>query len=725
MRTWTEDQRGAAAAGSVRGADAVEPGDLSQRSPGANARPDRATRDTAPVAPALPSPTLPKGGGAVRGLGESYTVGAATGTLTISIPVEISPARGLEPTLALRYESGTGNGPYGEGWSLPLAGIARKTDKMLPRYHDDDVYLADGEDLVPALEPDGGAWAQGARDAGTHLIQCFRPRVEAAYDRVERWRRKSDGDTHWRVRDSNGRTHVFGEDATARIADPADTRRVYRWLCERSYDDHGNLIRYGYRAEDRANVLPAVWEQHRAPVYTLIDRILYGVREPYDPARPAPGDPAAYLFEVVFDYGERDGVADGAAPPYAPPATWTVRADPFSSCKPGFEVRCYRLCKRILLFHRIDALGAGPVLVRETRLRYVNDPSLTKLAGVTSIGWRDGAAIAYPEARFKYTAARVDPTVHEIDATSAENLPPLDGMRVRWVDLDGEGVPGAFIVDEPGWFYKRNLGNGALAPVEILPSRPSQNLSGGGQLLDLAGDGVKSLVRFAGPTPGLFVRTEDFGWASFAPFASLPNVAFDDPNLRFIDVDGDGRADALLTEDDLLRCYPSLGYEGFGDSFAVSKPRDEERGPALIFADAEQAIYLVDMTGDGLTDLVRVRNGQVCYWPNLGYGRFGAKITMGNAPHFASAFDFRQANIRLADIDGSGTSDLMYCDGDRVRYWFNLSGNRFSAEAAIAGLPFDDAAVSMPSISWVTAPAAWSGRRRCHGTRADLCAMSP
>ena len=27
------------------------------------------------------------------------------------------------------------------------------------------------------------------------------------------------------------------------------------------------------------------------------------------------------------------------------------------------------------------------------------------------------------------------------------------------------------------------------------------------------------------------------------------------------------------------------------------------------------------MSGDGLTDLVRIRNGEVCYWPNLGYGR--------------------------------------------------------------------------------------------------------
>ncbi len=38
------------------------------------------------------------------------------------------------------------------------------------------------------------------------------------------------------------------------------------------------------------------------------------------------------------------------------------------------------------------------------------------------------------------------------------------------------------------------------------------------------------------------------------------------------------------------------------------------------------------MSGDGLTDLVRIRSGEVCYWPNLGYGRFGAKVAMDWTP---------------------------------------------------------------------------------------------
>ena len=38
------------------------------------------------------------------------------------------------------------------------------------------------------------------------------------------------------------------------------------------------------------------------------------------------------------------------------------------------------------------------------------------------------------------------------------------------------------------------------------------------------------------------------------------------------------------------------------------------------------------MTGDGLNDIVLVHDGRIDYWPNLGYGRFGRRVSMANAP---------------------------------------------------------------------------------------------
>src|SRR5271154_6003812 len=104
-----------------------------------------------------PQLSLPKGGGAVRGIGEKFSANAVTGTGTVSVPIATSPGRsGFGPQLSLSYDSGSGNGPFGMGWSLALPSITRRTDKGLPRYHDaeeSDVFILSGaEDLVPVFK---------------------------------------------------------------------------------------------------------------------------------------------------------------------------------------------------------------------------------------------------------------------------------------------------------------------------------------------------------------------------------------------------------------------------------------------------------------------------------------------------------------------------------------------------------------------------------------------
>src|SRR5580658_3561442 len=87
--------------------------------------------------PAPPSVSLPKGGGAIRDIGEKFSVSAATGTGSLTIPVATSPGRaGFGPSLSLAYDSGAGNSPFGLGWHISLPAITRKTDRGLPRYQD-------------------------------------------------------------------------------------------------------------------------------------------------------------------------------------------------------------------------------------------------------------------------------------------------------------------------------------------------------------------------------------------------------------------------------------------------------------------------------------------------------------------------------------------------------------------------------------------------------------
>ena len=99
-----------------------------------------------PFAP--PQITLPKGGGAIRGIGEKFAANPVTGTGSLTVPIATSPGRsGFGPQLSLSYDSGTGNGPFGMGWSLSLPAITRKTDKGLPRYRDDESLSSHAREL--------------------------------------------------------------------------------------------------------------------------------------------------------------------------------------------------------------------------------------------------------------------------------------------------------------------------------------------------------------------------------------------------------------------------------------------------------------------------------------------------------------------------------------------------------------------------------------------------
>ncbi|MBR0861206.1 VCBS repeat-containing protein [Bradyrhizobium diazoefficiens] len=731
-----------------------------QAKPAANA----ASGDTFRVS--APQISMPKGGGAIRGIGEKFAANPTTGTGSITVPIATSPGRSdFGPQLVLLYDSGTGNGPFGFGWSLSVPSITRKTDKGLPQYNDSeesDVFILSGsEDLVPEYEKDasGALVIQNGRPVVhdktrtvggvVYAIRRYRPRIEGLFARIERWTRQFDGDVHWRSVSKDNVLALYGKDDDARIADPEDPRRIFSWLICETRDDKGNAVLYDYKREDGAGVdLVRACERNRGDrndvrrtANRYLKRIRYGNRKPLlDGAGRRPQllselpplqlQDAGWMFETVFDYGEHD--IDAPEPDDA--AAWSYRGDPFSSYRSGFEIRTTRLCRRVLMFHHVPDLVSGAKgydgIVRSTDFGYSHqlDPTsarnavYTFLRTVTQTGYRritDGYdKRSLPPVAFDYTQPIVQDTVEDVDATSLENLPiGVDDAAYRWTDLHGEGIPGVLTEQAEAWFYKRNLSPISnrpvkFAPLELVAAKPAATLAGGhAQFMDLAGDGLPDLVVLDGPVPGLYEHDEDEGWQRFRPFTSRLEHNMRDPNLKFVDLDGDGHADVLITEDDALVWHPSLAEAGFGPARRVAQARDEEKGPRLVFADSSQSIYLADLDGDGLTDLVRIRNGEVCYWPNLGYGRFGAKVTMDNAPRFDNPDQFDHARIRLADIDGSGTTDIIYLHRDGVRLYFNQSGNGWSEPKQLKVFPRVDDLVSIVTTDLLgngTACLVWS-----------------
>ncbi|KAF9885168.1 hypothetical protein FE257_000694 [Aspergillus nanangensis] len=665
-------------------------------------------------------------------------VEAATGAVSLSIPIHVSAGRDASttPSVELTYNSHSGNSPVGIGWSLTTLSISRKSSRHVPRNDDADVFiLAGAEDLValdgPTTTDDG------------YLVRRYGPRVQKgdSWARIERWTNPTQSDDEfWRTISATGFTTVYGKTAESRICDPDGPQRVFTWLVDQMYDLKGDCSIYRYKAEDSTNVdLDCAHEQGRTAKSRTAGRYLkafcYGNRTANRDAstwavQPMPAAASEYLFQVVFDYGEHD--INMPTPGEAVP--WPARSDPFSSSVAGFEVRTYRLCRRVLVFHQFPEQGLDECLVSSTVLDYNVASTGTTLVAVTRHGHRlvsDQSGFHYtdetlPTLQLRYSQPSVRPDASDasgegpqpvmVDTSQFPDLPRTtgNGNRTQWLDLDGEGSPGLFAELSGGeWAYMRR----ETQTRRQLASHPRDGWS-------MFQAPCYSLVGSSRPwqqmkTSSSLVLARGMG------SLGIPNVLHmnsDDADSISMDLAGSGRMDQvqfMQYSSGRLRWYPSLGLDGFAAARTNPGPfvpRDEG---------LTAAILLADMTGDGLTDAVHVRAGDLVYWPNLGHGRFGPMVRMDNMPELGSTTDFNVSRVRLIDVDGSGCADLVYfIPGGGAAIYFSEYGNSWTDAVFLPAVPdlallasievVDILGRGLPCLCWTLEQTAGAGPARLY-----------
>lgn len=641
-----------------------------------------------------PTVSLPKGGGAIKNIDEKFEVNASNGSASFTIPFPSRSVRGFGIELGLSYNSGSGNDIFGLGWSLSLPSIKRKTEKELPEYldyTDSDIFQFSGvEDLVPKLVYDGAAWQAVIYDStdGLFSIKEYRPRIEGSFSRIERWMKKDSGIIHWKIVSKENVCTVFGDTILTRKADPSDATKIFEWLPHFSYDDRGNCSIYTYKQEDGVGMdAGQLHNKNRhdgtAPFTNLYPKqVHWGNIKPFDGnTLPAINE---FVFEMVFDYGEHDP----AQVPFPINRNWKFRDDAFSFYNAGFEIRTCRLCERIFFYHHFAELPGGSALVSAFEFVYDDNGQIGNfrfLKEVITTGFikhTDGSYTqkSLPPLSFDYQPHEWDKTIQSVPAENLADLPAGINAEYKWIDLYSEGLSGILTEQAGAFYYKQNLGQAHFSRPELINPKPI--FSGLGtevQIEEVEGDGNKYLTSKAGNVKGFYKMNEEGAWEHFRSFEQLPNINFDDPNVRMIDVNGDGKQDILISGDHYFTWYPSLGEKGFDLPRQVVKSFDEEKGPHLVFNDGEESVFISDMNGDGLPDIVSISNGSVGYWPALGHGKFGAKVNMDHAPVFDFPDQFDPKRLRLADIDGSGTTDIIYLSSSRFDVWLNQSGNGFIA----------------------------------------------
>jgi RHS repeat-associated protein len=606
-----------------------------------------------------------------------YEVGVdpLSGSVSLRIDLPLTQSRrGFGPALSLSPGDDELGGVLGFGIALGgLPWIGIDTRDGLPRYDGTDRFTWAGQELVPTAVDGRARWERRWGDV-SYSVEAFRARVETAPVRVERWVALASGHVHFRVREADGSVGIYGAraDGSTRIADRSDPERVWRFLLEARHDAFGNAWLVDYESEDDRGADADELRFAGAGPGRYVKRIVYGNREPLGEGERAEHD--QFAFHVVFDYGDHGD--DGLEPSRA----WPVRPDPFSTGRPGFALRTRRLCRRILMFHRFPAaLGEDATLVRSVELEHDGAATGSRLHAVHFLGMRHTRGRvqrrAQPVLRLRHRAYRLGSAEDEVPIAAERAF----GSGTRALDLFGEGLPGLLTNAAGALLYAENLGGGRFGARRTLAERPT-GVGTPFELADFDGDGNLEAVAFRGGCAGFFrLERESGSWEPFRTLPAAPRADASALRVQRVDIDGDGRADLVLLDDTGFTWFASRGEDGFAEPQHVAAPA--ERAP---FQNLAIDRFFADMTGDGLADLVEVRNGSVRYFPNLGRGRFGDPVEMLDAPRLDHEGAFDAGRVRLVDLDGNGTADLLYLGCGELRIHRNARGARFLPEERMA-----------------------------------------
>jgi RHS repeat-associated protein len=607
--------------------------------------------------------SLPKGPGSIEGLGESFQPSLNTGTAKYGIGLKLPPGTaGHQPELKLTYDGGGGNGPLGYGWNLSLPSVQRRTDKGIPTYGASvgfartDILINDTkEELVPQSN---GFWF------------CKNESSFVRYRQVS---------NHWEGTLPDGTKLEFGVTPSGRIEEGA---RTFCWLLERETDTRGNVIEYGY--------------QSFAGGQNLNQKYLASVR--YGPGAP----PWSRFHFASFQYEDRPDWFEDARAGFmvrtgkrlkriligsqGVALTNHLAGDFNGDGTVDYLNRRYDLdylryagdASHWSLLSKVTLVGAdGVTALPPMTLSYaVSNPPDQISAQNAILGGID-----------EPTAVMDSEFVDLVDL-NADGLPDILRTEV------GGGAHTVFVNRGPvehnggkaiqwGVAMAVDPGAGTAWNFDLASDRT--------HLADMNGDGLADLVhKSLDNTVFFFANGARLNWSERLEMSaqdSAPPAPFGANDVRTADIDFDKRIDVIQSIDIggsvAYRVWFNLGGQAYSSPITVE--------PIAGYDFSVAGVQIADCNGDRVPDIARVQSGAMNVLAGLGYGQFAPPQALVIPD--TTLDDQQIGRAKLTDVNGDGLADLVLerAAPGSCWYWLNLGNYTLSSRKTITGLPALDA----------------------------------
>ena len=180
------------------------------------------------------------------------------GSANLTYPFEMPPARnGMQPQVALSYNSDGGSGWAGEGWDISIPAITVDTRWGVPRYNPDyetETYLLNGQ-MLAMMDVDTMTVAHRKPTVLRQPNRQFFLRQGGDFSKIIRIG-NSPSTYYWEITDRNGVVYTYGNNSNAVLngiyTDVSGNPRevIAEWKLTKVQERHGDKIVYEYLDRD-------------------------------------------------------------------------------------------------------------------------------------------------------------------------------------------------------------------------------------------------------------------------------------------------------------------------------------------------------------------------------------------------------------------------------------------------------------------------------------------